>query len=191
VLWLLAFLIRILGSRGKRLLSSAEAAAAHCLARLSLSSGRFWWEYSDDEWKHAVLLDDACSQKLSPLDRPPFDNFAPGLSRLACWQIAVGSSLHKLSRGEQVAIVAYFESAQVRFYQCMACLSWGADRALYQELCAHEAAHAAKLPRPCQRCQRREGLAIAALLLWDLPRIYLGHFRYFLPKEGDSGYLGK
>ena len=191
-IWLLALCLRLAGGRGKKLIASAESAASHCMARLFLDDGRFWGKLSDDEWHHATLLDEQGSDgKLPPLDRPPSASYAPGLSRLACWQILVGPPLHKLSRGEQVAIAAYFEVTQMRFYRAMAALSWGADRQLYEAIALEEEHHADSLPTPCKRCREREGWAIAALLLWDLPRIYLGKFRYFLPSPGDDGYLGK
>jgi hypothetical protein len=184
MLLLLAIVIRLLGDRGKLLLAEAESVAAHALARLG---GLLWNDLSDSEWSHAQTL--APSDKPSPRQRKA--DYRPGYSRLLCWKIWVGDPFHSLSPDRQRAIAAYYEGLQYSFYWRMSTLSSGADRTLYQAIAVEEALHLSFLPPPCQRCQRWQGLAIAALLLWDLPRIYLGLFRYFLPAPGDKGYLGK
>lgn len=189
-IYLLAIVIRLSGQKGKYWLAEAESATAHCMARLFLSgSGEIWERLSNEEWEHSASIRPI--DKQPPLKRPQGPDFAPGFNRLACWRIWIGPPFPTLPSDRQLEIAAYFEEAQARFYLAMAFLSWGEDRALYAQIAAHEQAHAGFLPPPCQRCQRREGWAIAALLLWDLPRIYLGLFRYFLPEKGDRGYLGK
>lgn len=184
MIWVLAIIIRLLGDRGKRLLAEAESVAAHALARLDRP---IWRDLSASEWRHAQTI--APDPKPSPLQRGA--PYAPGYGRLLCWRIWVGAPFHTLSIDRQLAIASYYEIRQFTFYSIMASLSTGADCRKYRAIAVDEASHAGFLPPPCQRCQRREGLAIAALLFWDLPRIYLGGFRYFLPREGDSGYLGK
>jgi hypothetical protein len=183
-LLVLALVIRLLGDRGKRLLSEAESVAAHALARLDRP---LWLDLSESEWRHAQAI--APAAKSSPRQRGA--DYAPGYSRLICWRIWVGPPFHTLSSDRRLAIASYFEIRQFTFYELLANVSRPADRSMYLAIAMEEASHAGFLPRPCQRCQKREGLAIAALLLWDLPRIYLGHFRYFLPAPGDKGYLGK
>lgn len=184
MLLLLAIVIRLLGDRGKLLLAEAESVAAHALARLDRP---IWDDLSDSEWSHAQTI--SPSGKPSPRQRGA--DYSPGYGRLLCWEIWVGEPFHSLSSDRKLAIASYYEIRQFAFYSLMASLSREADRRMYRAIAIEEASHAGFLPPPCQCCQRREGLAIAALLLWDLPRIYLGHFRYFLPREGDSGYLGK
>lgn len=184
MIWMLAIIIRLLGDRGKRLLAEAESVAAHALIRLDRP---IWRDLSASEWEHAQAI--APVPKASPIRRGAA--YAPGYSRLLCWRIWVGPPFHKLNIERQLAIASYYEIRQYTFYSILASLSTGADRRKYRAIAAEEASHAGFLPPPCQRCQRREGWAIAALLFWDLPRIYLGLFRYFLPAKGDSGYLGK
>lgn len=181
-IWLLAITIRFLGRKGKHWLGEAESAASHCMARLYLSgNGKIWHFLSYEEWTHSSSI---CPRDnlLPPLTRPQGPDFAPGFNRLACWQIWVGSPFHKLAPDRQLAVAAYFESVQSRFYLALARLSWGHDRQLYRSIAAQEQGHAAIFPAACSECRKREGRAIAAMLFWDIPRILSGRFTYFLGK---------
>lgn len=183
-IWLLAAVIRLLGRKGKHWLGEAESATSHCMARLYLAGqGDIWRDLSFDEWAHSAAIRPV-KQLSPPLSRPQGPDFAPGFNRLACWEIWIGRPFHELPTDRQLAIAAYFEEAQARFYRALACLSWGGDRQTYSQIAAHEQGHAAMLPPPCPECRRKEARAIAALIFWDLPCILSGRFTYFLGKSG-------
>lgn len=182
-IWLLALVVRLLGPRGKHWLGEAESATAHCMARLYLSgAGEIWQTLSFEEWDHSASIR-PIKNLLPPLERSQGPDFAPGFNRLACWQVWVGPPFHTLPSDRQLAIAAYFEDAQARFYRALACLSWGVDRQTYLQIAAHEQGHAAMLPFLCSECRRKEGKAIAALIFLDLPCILSGRFTYFLGKS--------
>jgi hypothetical protein len=181
-IYLLALVVRLLGSKGRHWLAEAESATAHAMARLYLSgAGDIWGPLSQEEWEHSVAIR-PIAHKLPPLDRPQGPDFAPGFSRLLCWRIWVGPPFHQLPHDRQLAIAAYFEIRQAAFYRHMARLSRGPMRERYAAIAQEEAGHASAFPPPCQRCLRREGWAIAAMIFWDVPRILSGRFTYFLSK---------